>query len=115
MCIKSGTILLTGSLFFSSSTSIPKQNLDEKLVNAVRECDASKVQALLKQGADVNAKDSSKVSTISKGETVLAATVETVKWSDKAKCTEVARILIGNGADVNTKDRWGWPVLTWAA
>jgi ankyrin repeat protein len=121
------TTLLTGLLFFAScetkssssltnspssqaSAALPNQTQDEDLVRAVRECDATRVKTLLEKGANVNAKDPSK-----QGETVLAAIIGLVNWADKAKCTEVAKILISNGADVNVKSRWGWPVLTWAA
>lgn len=104
------------SLLICHTFPCASQTLEHELVTAVRQCDYSRVRALLAKGADVNTKDRNRVSSRSpEGETVLAATIGSVYWADTVKCTAMAQLLIANGADVSVRDRWGWPLVTWAA
>jgi hypothetical protein len=71
------------------------------LHDAVNNDDLEKVRALLKEGADVNARDHW-------GTALHAAALHNRR-------NDIIRILLDAGADVNSKDYWGMLPLQWAA
>lgn len=71
------------------------------LFKGAEEGHADAAEVLLKNRADVNAKDN-------KGRTALMMAIR----SDHA---DVAEVLLKNEADVNAKDNDGWTALMWAA
>ena len=110
-----------------------KEQLNQKLIEAIEGEDVNKAKILIEKGADVNARDKEDISVLSltaqnnlldiakllieKGADVnetdkfLGATA--LAWvsvyDDK---TEVAKLLIENGADVNATDKFGNSILT---
>ena len=74
-----------------------QEKLNKKLYDAVSGNRISKIEQLLKQGADVNAKDED-------GRTPLH---DASYWD----LVGIAKFLIENGADVNAKDKDGWTPL----
>jgi ankyrin repeat protein len=76
-------------------------SLNEELLDASKKGDVEKVKKLLKEGADVNAKDRF-------GFTPLHYTALNGHF-------EVVKLLIERGADVNAKTNGGWTPLRFAA
>jgi ankyrin repeat protein len=70
--------------------------------------DVNKVQLLLRQGADIDAKDVS-------GKTPLFIVASEVHWptsiSVGAPAPEMIQVLLDNGANINASDKWGYSVL----
>ena len=86
---------------FPTSTTDPKQALNDQLFEAVRKGDAAAVTAALDRGADVNAK-------FRYGATAL------FKAAERGHA-EVAKVLLDRGADVTVKDTfYGATAMTWA-
>ena len=99
---RSFTVLLT--LAFISSVAFAqasKQELNDRLYEAVRQGDVTAVTKLLDQGADVNAK-------FRYGATAL------FKAAERGH-TEVVKVLLARGADVTVKDTfYNATAMTWA-
>jgi len=89
------------ALLFPQNSTVPKQELNDQLYEAVRKGDAAAVTSLLDKGADVNAK-------FRYGATAL------FKAAERGN-VEVARVLVERGADVKVKDTfYGATAMTWA-
>lgn len=84
-----------------SFTSISFADINDDLFEAVKKGDKQKVLALIKKGANVNAKDVD-------GEILLII-------ASKKGHTEIAKLLITKGADVNAKDNDGETPLMFAS
>jgi ankyrin repeat protein len=101
MNLKTGTLLLllfTTPSVFNAQT---KQELNDKMFEAVRAGDAAAVTALLDKGADVNAK-------FRYGMTAL------FKAAERGNL-EAAKVLLARGVDVSVKDSfYGATALSWA-
>ena len=76
-------------------------DVNARLIEAVRKGDTATVQALLDQGADINAKSE-------EGWTALI-------WAAQQGHTDTVQTLLAHGADVNAKDDHGWTTLMRAA
>lgn len=86
----------------SITTAVFGQDLNEALWEAAKENDAAKIQSLLDQGVDVNAKNKY-------GATALTFAADRTNY-------EAAKVLIENGADVNAKDTfYNATPLQWVA
>src|SRR5438270_459257 len=88
------------ALFLTLSFTCRAQNLDARLMEAVRTRDTSEVRRLLKQGANANAENKN-------GRTPLMEAAF-------AGYTDTALALLENGAAVNAKNREGRTALFWA-
>jgi ankyrin repeat protein len=76
------------------------QELIEELNKSWDDVDITKVQDLIKRGADVDAKRND-------GGTPL-------HWASERNYIEIAKLLIKAGADLEAKTDWGWTPLHWA-
>ncbi len=109
--------ILLGHLLFSAQEASPE--LDRELVEACRDGQAQVVEKLLKQGADVNAREI--LPEPENDEEAVPA-----DWNEGAGGTglilasaaghgEVVQVLLRAGADVNAVDERGWPAILRAA
>jgi ankyrin repeat protein len=105
---KSGIAVIASGLLIVSiiicSASFA-QDQDPALVRAAQQGDFKRVQDLLDQGVDVDAKNS-------EGATALWETV--LRAGSKESCL-MPRLLLNRGADPNIKDKYGRTVLMWAS
>lgn len=103
MKLKRSFIVLLALSFMSSVTFAqnPKQELNDKFWEAVRQGDLATVTSLLDQGADVNAK-------FRYGATAL------FKAAERGH-TEIVKLLLARGAEVSVKDTfYNATAMTWA-
>ena len=71
---------------------------DSDLLDSAKYGNANRVKSLIKQGANVNAKDEN-------GWTALM-------WASMLGHFEIVKILVENGADINVRDKNGFTALT---
>jgi uncharacterized membrane protein len=76
--------------------------LNEELLRAAEKGDTARIRELLEEGADVGARDTSYSNT-------------PLHWAAYAASVSVAELLIKHGADVNSRNRYGWTPLHYAA
>jgi uncharacterized membrane protein len=81
---------------------ITTEILNEELLRAAEKGDTARVRELLEEGADVGARDTSYSNT-------------PLHWAAYAASVSVAELLIKHGADVNSRNRYGWTPLHYAA
>ncbi len=115
-------------------TRVQQDELNDKLIDAVKNGDIKNVRELIENGADVNAKDKNRwtalfwaacsgkfdISTflIEKGADVDAKNNDggtALHWAALNEHIDIAKFLIENGADVDAKDKNRWTALHWAA
>ena len=76
-------------------------DVNARLIEAAKQGDTATVEALLEQGADVNARER-------KGQTALIRAA-------LLGHTDTVQALLAAGADVNAKGKLGWTALMWVA
>jgi ankyrin repeat protein len=87
-------------LFLTPFLMTQTGDINSDLMNAAKAGDEAKVEQLLEQGADANAKDEDDV-------TVLMIAALTGQ-------TDNVRALLAKGADVNAEDKFGWTPFIYA-
>ena len=92
-------LILVARLFFGCTAMLKRDSQSDKRLNeaflkAVKACQVDEIRGLLAKGADVNAKETEK------GDTAL-------HYAAVDGNTEIANILVANGADINMKDNDG--------
>jgi len=93
---------IMSALFSLGITGTAYADINLELISATKKGDIAQVRKLLREGADVNAKDEKY------GRSALM-------WAVMSGKTNMTRLLIKNGADVNAKDRNGQTAMTWTA
>lgn len=96
-------LVLVVSFCLSTAAGVSAGKLEDDLHWAVMLRDVNRVRASLDQGANVNAKDEDK-----SGYTALMSAAMN-------GLTDVAKVLLDKGADVNIKDNYGGTALEYAA
>lgn len=96
-----GPWLVVIAALISTLTISACGNKNDSLVRSAKEGRVEDVKALLKEGADVNAKTDT-------GATALM-------WACFFGKLDVVKVLLANGADVNAKDGRGWTALMTSA
>ena len=95
-------------------TQMQQKELNDKLIDAVKNGDIKNVRELIENGADVNAKDKNRWTALH--EAALNGNIDAAKFLiENGANVDVAKVLIEKGADVDAKNNDGGTALHWAA